>query len=171
MKTINDLSFIGLMVVFVVSFSRCSTAQKLQKEAPLDIGDVYFQRWTGGVKGAGSGLNIFIPTEQSAVILDSVYFREKVAKLELTETDDSHLYIGRFKTAFNEPDTDLVLSSDQKEEYSNQLPKKKQELPFEISDTECIVSYRKGEKQYYFKISNIQEKEPLLYPSTPPNHN
>ena len=153
----------------MASFSQCSTAQKLQKNAPTQFGDVYCQKWTAGVKGGGSGLNLFIQTDSKTYehsVFDSVYFRGKYVKLEIKETNQGLMYIGRFKTEFNQP-KDIVISSDSNEEYDNQLPQKTEVIPFELKDNECVVSYIKDDKTLYYKISNVQQREPLSYPSAP----
>ena len=149
----------------MASFSQCSTAQKLQKNAPTQFEDIYCQKWTAGVKGGGSGLNLFISAKDKSIQLDSVYFRGKATKLEV-KSGDLQLYIGRFKTEFNQP-KDIVISSDSNEEYDNQLPQKTEVIPFELKDNECVVSYIKDDKTLYYKISNVQQREPLSYPSAP----
>ena len=152
----------------MVSFSQCSSALKLQKEAPITFGEVYCQNWVAGVQGVGAGLNLFIPVTDLSIVLDSVYFRGKVTKLELRQ--DNLLYVGRFKTNLNQS-KDIIMSSDPKEEYANQMPVKEKEIPFQLEDDECVVSYKKNEKVLYYKISNIIQKTPLNYPSASPNQN
>ena len=63
---------------------------------------------------------------------------------------------------------DIILSSDMKEEAKNELPQPIEEMPFEINDDECVITYRKGKRTFYYKISNIQMEQPLHYPSAPP---
>lgn len=166
MKVIHHLSYFIIMLVFMASFSHCSSAQKLQKNAPVEFGDVYCQSWVAGVKEGGSGLNLFIPVTDTSISLDSVFFRGKVAKLEFSQ--ENSLYIGRFKTEFNQP-KDIILSSDPKEEYANKMLQKETLIPFDLKDDECVVSYKKENDINYYKISNIKQKEPLNYPSAPPN--
>lgn len=167
MKVIKHISSLILMLVLMASFSQCSSAQKLQKEAPTQFGEVYCQNWVGGVKGAGSGLNIFIPVKDASIVLDSVYFRGRTSKLEL-KPDNTQLYIGRFQTEINQP-KDIVLSSDPKEEYVNQMPKKETGIAFKLNNDECVVSYQSDGKTMYYKILNVKEKDALHYPSSPPN--
>lgn len=169
MKILNRISFLVVMLVLTASFSQCSSAQKLQERAPTQFGDVYCQSWTAGVQGGGSGINIFIPTLDNTVVFDSVYFRGKATKLEV-KPNNKQLYIGRFITDTNQP-KDIILSSDSSEEYENQMPKKQQTIPFDLKDDECIVSYIKDEQILYYKITNIEQKEPINYPSAPPNQN
>ncbi len=171
MIVIKRISSFILMFIFMTSFSQCSSSKKLQSKTPIEFGDAYFQKWVAGVKGGGSGINIFIPINESIseeFILDSVYFRGKVAKLEV-KPNDKTLYIGRFKTGFNTMKPDIIMSSDSKEEYGNQLPKIEEKIPFDLKDNECIVSYKKSDKTKYYKIENIIEKQAQHFPSVPPN--
>ncbi|MFD2916991.1 hypothetical protein [Psychroserpens luteus] len=171
MKSLKQISFSMVMLILMASFSQCSTAQKLQEKAPTQFGDVYFQKWTAGVKGGGSGLNLFVPVKDKSVRLDSAYFRGKAVKFEIREANEGLLYVGRFKTEFNQPKQDMIMSSDPNKEYGNQLQKKTSAIPFELKDDECVVSYIKDGKILYYKISNVNERESLNYPSAPPNKN
>ncbi|MBR9846987.1 MAG: hypothetical protein GYB35_13165, partial [Algicola sp.] len=104
----NILALIG-MLVLMASFSQCSSAQKLQKRAPVEFGQVYAQKWVAGVKGGGSGINVFIPVKNTSVVLDSIFFRGQKAKLEFNK-DKETFYVGRFQTPMNQKQ-DIILSS------------------------------------------------------------
>lgn len=166
MKSLKRISSLIVMLLFMASFSQCSTAQKLQKKAPFELGEVYAQEWVAGIKGGGSGINVFIPVSDTSISLDSMFFRRQKVKLEFINGNQMQ-YVGRFSTEFNEPN-DIILSSDMKEESKNKVPKLKKEMPFEINDDECIITYKKGDKTMYYKISNIIIKK-LHYPSASPN--
>lgn len=158
---------LGCFICFVMaSFSQCAPAEKLLNTAPLDIQQVYFQKWIAGVEGGGSGLNIFIPVEESAIVLDSVFFRGKGAKLEYQASNPTQ-YIGRFISDFNKK-KDVIISSDPKDEMQNELPKKDPSFPFEINDNQCVVSYKEGGTTKYFKIDGVIEKQGIPYPGAPP---
>ena len=153
--------------MIMTSFLQCSSSQTLQEKAPTTFGEVYFQRWNAGIQGGGSGINLFIPVVDTNVVLDSVYFRGKSAKLE-TKPQNKSLYIAYFKTELNQP-KDIVMSNNPLDEYKNQLPIQKERIPFKLKDSECVVSYKDGSITKYFKIENITEKETINYPSAPNN--
>ena len=148
-------------------FSQCASTLKLQKEFPLEIGKVYYQHWVAGVKGGGSGDNLFIPivANKNNIILDSVYFKGKQVKLELK---NSSLYVGRFASKANQKQ-DIILSNEPYAEYGNPIPEIPKKIPFELKESECIVTYLEGNKTRYYKISNITKKESERYPSAPLN--
>jgi len=155
------------MLLVMASFSQCSSAQKLQDKAPITIGKAYCQSWIAGVEGGGAGLNIFIPVIDNSIILDSVYFRGKAAKLEVKQ-EENILYVGRFPSDFNQK-RDIIMSSDPKAEYGNEMPNISKKIPFELKNNECVISYKEGKTTKYFKVDNVVEKDLVPYPSAPPN--
>ena len=167
MKALKYISSITMLSFVMVAFSQCSSTKKLQEKAPMTLGDVYCQRWIAGVQGGGSGLNIFIPAQDNAIMLDSVYFRGQVTKLEFSQ-NNKPMYVGRFLTSVNQR-RDINMNADAKAEYGNIPPAIDNKIPFELKDNECVVSYKKGKKTKYFKIGNIVEKDLIPYPSAPPN--
>ncbi|WP_299223659.1 hypothetical protein [uncultured Psychroserpens sp.] len=168
MRSLKQISFLILMLVIMTSFSRCMPSQyQLQKESSINFDEAYSQKWTSGIKDGGSGVDVFITVNDSSIQLDSMYFREQRVKLNLIE-GNKRLYVGRFKIIGNQQH-DIILSSDSKEEHDNTMPKKRQEIPFDLQDNECVISYIKANKTYYYKILNIEMRQPLNYPSAPKN--
>ncbi len=155
------------MLSILASFSQCSSSKNLQKNAPLELAQVYFQKWIAGVEGGGSGLNIFIPVTDNSIVLDSVYFRGKAAKLELKQ-QDSMFYVGRFISDLNTK-KDIIMSNEPYAEYGNEMPKTSIKIPFELKENECVISYKEGKETKYFKVDNIVEKDLIPYPNAPPN--
>jgi hypothetical protein len=167
MKTLKTISFLILILLVMASFSQCSSSKKLQKKAPLTLDQVYYQKWIAGLEGGGAGLNIFIPTGDASIKLDSVYFRGKAAKLEVNNLNRT-IYIGRFISDFNKK-KDLIMSNEPNAEFGNVMPKIPQKIPFVLKDNECIISYKDGKITKYFKVNNVIEKNLIPYPSAPPN--
>ncbi len=161
MKLVKQILGLVILTFIMASFSQCSSAQKLQNEAPTAIGEVYFQKWIAGVEGGGSGVNIFIETLSNDTKLDSVYFQGQVAKLEVKPGTENE-YIGRFISDFNKKE-DMVFSSDPNKEYGNKPPQLPVKIPFELNDDECVISYSENDKTKYFKLKNIKEKESINY--------
>jgi len=164
MNTIKKITqFVGLILVSL-SFSQCASTMKLEKESPISFGEVYTKSWVAGVKGGGSGTNIFIETKTGDIVLDSVYFRGKVSKLEVKPGNNT-LFIGRF----------LFTSNTRQNLFSNDLGTVKLEskdFPFQLKENECVVSYIIDTKTKYYKIGNIIERQTDALPmSTLPNKN
>ena len=161
MKTSKSILTLLLAFLITSSFLGCSSTRKLQKENSFIIGQVYYQNWVSGIKGGGSGMNLFIPmlTNPKNIVLDSVYFRGKQAKLQL---NNDTIFIGRFKNSTNlKPD--IIMSNTPYAEYGNQVPEIHKKKPFEQSADECIVSYSIKNKTLYFKITDVIKKESVQY--------
>lgn len=166
MKSVTNIL---LMVLIMVNFSNCSSAQKLQKESPVNVGKAYYQYWVAGVKGGGAGMNLFVEIDNSLnkpIQFDSIYFRGKVSKIEI-KPNNKRLLIGRFSSKINQK-KDIIMSNKPNAEYGNEMPKLKEKIPFNLKDDECVVSYKEGDKTKYFKIENIVEEKPNYFPSAPP---
>lgn len=164
MKTIKKIIHITVFILVIGSFLQCATSMKLEKESPVKFIEAYTKSWMAGVKGGGSGNNIFIKTKPSNIVLDTVYFRGKISKLEV-KPQDSTLFMGRF----------LFTSNTRKDLLISQTDKKESEMidfPFTLKDNECVVSYMYKEKRNYYKIGNIIERQTDALPmSVPPNKN
>ncbi|MDD7885885.1 hypothetical protein [Flavivirga sp. 57AJ16] len=147
-----------LFLLIALGFLQCASTQKLEDTLPLEIGDVYYQHWISGVKGEAAGYNVYIPIKSNPnnIVLDSLYFKGKQVALELK---NASVFVGHFKPETNQKH-DIIMSSDPLAEYGNPVPETTKKSPFELKDTECIVSYQKGNKTLYHKISNIIKKAP-----------
>lgn len=164
MRRVKEYMGLGILMIVTASFSQCSSAKDFQEKPPVELGETYYQRWIGGIEGGGAGLNIFVTAKDDAVVLDSVYFRGKAAKLE-TKEQAPLLYIGRFISDINQK-KNMVINA---EPTSDEKPIKEEKIPFELKDNECIISYRDNGVSKYFKISKLVEKEMIAYPSAPPH--
>lgn len=146
--------YLSVSILSSFFFMQCSSAQKLQKNTAFETSPVYFQKWVAGVKGGGSGINVFIPitTELKGVTLDSLYFRGNRVALQ-TKPSSPKLYIGR-----------IIGNTNQKEGYKSNGDK----ISFDLKDNEAVVSYSEEGKVKYFKIENISEKPMQQFPTAPP---
>lgn len=126
---------------------------KLEKNSPTELENVYYQKWNAGTQEGGSGVNVFIKIKDASVTLDSLYFRGQVTELKV-KPNNHLLYVGRFKS-------NISASNDKSQESSD--------FPFELKDNEGVISYFKDNKVRYFKISNIEQRVTINYPSSPSN--
>jgi len=166
MKHFLNIFFASILVVL---FTQCSSAQKLQDRTPFSIDEVYSQKWIAGVQGGGSGINVLIKLKGNNhnVVFNSIYFRGKVTKLEINP--DRNFCIGRFSTPFNKKQ-DVILSDEPNAEFGNEAPIIPKEIPFDLKDNECVISYTENNNTKYFIIEDIKEKQMISYPSPPPSN-
>ena len=135
-------------MVIMASFSQCSSAYKLQKNAPKSLGESYFEQWVSGMAQGPSGINVFIKVEDDNIQMDSVYFRGKGIKL-VKDSSDNMLYVARFISKSTNKE-DMMMSSDSKQEYGNKAPEIPKKIPFDLKANECIVSYQLNGKTLYY---------------------
>jgi len=149
---------IGLVIISI-SFSQCASTIKLEQNIPNAIGECYYQNWVAGVKGGGSGTNVFIQTKDENITLDSVYFRGQVAKLNVKPANKM-LFIGYLKSSTNMQNIE-VSESNLKAKYAD-------DIPFELKNDECVVSYLDNGKVKYFKIQDLKGKTMNTLPMSAP---
>lgn len=147
-------------------FTQCATTQ-VDSKPPVAIVDAYAESWVAGVRGGGSGTNVFV-TVSEAMALDSLYFRGKTAKLRPLQLSKNHGYVARFSNSANS-ERDLVMHSDPKKEYGNTVAVERNSntFPFQIKPNQAMVSYQKGKQIRYFLIENISTRKSKEFPSAP----
>ena len=170
MRRLKTMIFSIAMFSLLSSFSQCSDERKLEDKVPLEFGDVYYRNLPRAIRDLPSVKTLYIPinTPNPNVELDSVYFKGRSAKLEVSE-QNKKLYLARIVTQ-PEYSEDIIMSSDMAEEHQNKLPKMIQNIPFELRPNECIISYIQAGKTKYYKISNIKQKRFDDVPMVPRNN-
>jgi len=153
-------SFILMALISFFSLATCATAKKLDKVPPTGITEAYYQNWVAGVQGGGSGTNIFIKTSSQDIVLDSVYFHNKVAKLSAQQSMPL-FYIGRFSNDMNKEWENTNKNHTKRSEIK---ASEMANFPFQLKTNECVVSYMQDEKRKYFKISELEKKASDEYP-------
>ncbi len=145
------------VVLLVITTNQCASAKKTQIKAPFKLGQVYYE-WTLDDKGGGAEKSLYVPiiSKDNSIILDSVYFQGEVTKLERI---NNSLFIGKFKTTATEK-PDIIMSSNPHEEYGNsfQKPLQRNDIPFDLNNTQCVISYKEGNKISYFTIGGVIKK-------------
>lgn len=160
MKQLINILF-GSAILF--SFAQCGNGKelsyKLQETPVFKTTEAIYQSWVAGVRGGGSGINVMFksPNTDENIVLDSLYFRNKKAKIERK----GDLYIARFKTKTNQQ-PNLIMHSDSKQEYGNKAPIKV-DFPFKLENNEAVIQYMEKEKIKFVKI-RLAHKPAELYP-------
>ncbi len=135
------IKYITLSFFVIFGLMRCASTQKLQNKPPFEIGQITYT-----LQNANNAVDsIYVPmtSNPKQIILDSIYFKGKRAKLIKLE---SNVYVGRF------PKQDMVMSNKPLAEHENTLPEVPIKLPFDLKDDECVISYSNNSKIYYLKL-------------------
>ncbi|WP_299767158.1 hypothetical protein [uncultured Dokdonia sp.] len=143
---------LSISVLLFLTMSQCASFEKLS--TPEFIGDAsYYRTWVAGVKGGGSGMDFYIDINDvpASVELLTLYFKEYNAQVFF----EANRYVAHFKTPMNTSTTNGSTP--------DITPKKKP--PFEITEEEAILMYKKEGKEYYTKIQKITNKGHIAFPS------
>lgn len=136
-------------------FTQCASSQNTEKTSPMKLTDAYFQKWNSPIKEGGSGFLVYLPIEESSDIqLEYAYFKGKKIKLERKAREA--VYVGKYGSRAKKKN--LIMSSDPKEEYGNELPELPEKIPYELKEGECVIEYTKNGEKGHFKLDNLPEK-------------
>ncbi len=172
MNFFQKLGVLLSLSALTFSFSQCASAKKtmeITKTIELSkksSSEVYYQSWVAGVRGGGSGTDLYI--SKSSVgnkELITAYFMKKIVAFD-TLTKGSKMFIARFKGEANKI-FDIEMNADAVNEYGNKVLAEKTDFPFNLKPNEAVVSYLENKKIKYLKLTNISKKESLAYPSAP----
>ncbi len=162
MKTLITIT-VSILVMTI--FTQCSSAQQFDEEPPFTISKAYYQDWVGGRQGSSGTLITFEITSEISkeVRLDSLFFSNKICKLEATSFNKKYSIIGNFsKNTYVE--RNIIMDVDPQKEMANKVPDVAINFPFELSDNECVISYIIKEKKHYFKVTDLKKEKTIFYP-------
>jgi hypothetical protein len=152
MKSLLPLTF------FIFLFS-CN-ATKFVKEPPFKIVDAKYQYWYGGREGVkGISVKIMLKDIADSVTFEHIYFKNKKLNASLTKVKNLKLLSANINTGSRVPG--LQMHQDPKKEYGNTLPKSQKDFPFKLQGNEAVISYKKNNKTYFYKV--ILKKDKDLY--------
>ena len=169
MKRLKFASVAFGLFIITVLFLNCNSSKNtnstysFSQNPPFTMVEAYSQKWMAGVQGGGSGTNIYFKmiNIEPGTSINEIYFRNKTTK---ANPYNESQYIGYYK---NEVNDDVIMDSDPNKEAKNTPPNP---FPFVLTENEAVIGYMFKGKNYYFKVSNITEKEILAYPMSNPNN-
>jgi hypothetical protein len=152
-----------ILLFFLSGITTCFSQVVISKYFETKIKKVYYQNWVAGVRGGGGGTGFYIEFTNKLskdFVLTQLYFRNK--KVKITESPDN-LYIANLNRNINQRKQDEITDD------ANDSPKEVIiKTPFPITENEAILEYTYRNMKRYYKISKIEEKEMLMYPSAKP---
>ena len=152
--------------IFVIGISGCAGGKDylLEQNPPFTVSSAYFQKWVAGIKEGGSGTKVHITIEniKEEISVKEIFFGDRILSAHRhPQKIDS--YSSDFK---DEARQDVVMDGDAVKESQNTPPEKS---PFSLGKNEAILSYTIKGEMHYYKISNLEEKPLIAYPSSNPN--
>ena len=157
MKTYIKL-ILGAFIFF--GLYSCANSKKAREGAPVSFQKPFYTITEAKSSEDQRILELFLPLNsqiQSSIVLDSVYFRGRSAKLE-TLSENAEILVGRFKMHSSQANDDRIMSSDPREEYGNKPPIVLQDFPFDLKADQAMVSYQRQGDTRHFKVTGIQKQ-------------
>lgn len=152
-----------ILLFFLSGITTCFSQVVISKYFDTKIKKAYYQSWVAGVRGGGGGTNFSIEFKEKLskdFVLNQLYFRSNKGKI--TKLTDNVYFTNQVRNINRREQEEITDDANisQKEEITK--------TPFPISENEAILEYTYKNQKRYYKISKIEEKEMLMYPSARP---
>ncbi|NHF59129.1 hypothetical protein FK220_007245 [Flavobacteriaceae bacterium TP-CH-4] len=156
-----------LLLLLLSILSACATKKKLENKAPFSLGEVYAQPWIIEDQPAEVGYDVFIPIRSLDVakaVLQNLYHKGQMVALVIELQETGHVAIARLD-ANDFQKGDIIMHADPKKEVGNQPPILiSKPLPFELTETQAVISYLQKDKVRYVMIDGIRINPVVSYP-------
>jgi len=127
----------------------------------------YFESWTGGAPGSGSGLTLYFPSSiLEGHSLQAVYFQGMQNTRASFTSTDKQMLVTRFQLVGTPGERNL----DPKNEYGNKAPQL-EDVPFKLLKNQAVIAFDLDGGTQYVKLVHITQRETIAYPSAPPQRN
>jgi hypothetical protein len=151
-------------IISVILFLNCANTKQqlyhLEKQSPFKIEKATYHEWVAGVKGGGAGIDISLIIKEydtTKVVLDSVFFRGKKAKI----ADSRGVFVAYFRLNSNLQEELIVPKNPQEKVLESDKAIKK--FPFiNLTNEEAVVSFVENNKTKYIKIK-LTKTPSVLY--------
>lgn len=166
---LKNIILLLTMPFLLISFSNCGTKKNMEQQLtfeqdpPFVIEDAYYQNWAGGVQEAGKGVNLHanLKSIEKDVVILSFYFQDQILEARFTKQAPKE-YVAYWRMD-NIPDS--IMHADEIQEAQN-TPRPS--FPFDLKKDEAVMEYWFGGDRFFYKLSDITEKQMISYPGAKP---
>lgn len=172
MKKLNKLISFTIIATFLLSFVACGVTKdsfKLEKRPPFLISQVYNKQWASGIRDGSVGDDVYVSIEKfkrrdADITFQQLFFKDQVANLRKpAEYRNQFLESSNhFVAFFKDGNTNEAFQTETDEEPES-LPLT--QFPFELTDTEAVISYEYFGRTRYYKIPFVKTVSRIGYPS------
>ena len=149
-----------VIVILTIGFFQCKSLS-FDQNPPFTVNSATYIYNVGGMPGSSSATIHINYSATKNITFERIYFQGREAKVQLENIKNKTFLKGFFNTSTIQSKEDLILHKDGKKEVGNSLPKKK--IPFELKDTEAVISYKEGDTVKYYKIENVKKGKTKFY--------
>ncbi|MGB6153380.1 MAG: hypothetical protein WBG48_15480 [Pricia sp.] len=157
-------SFIYPLLITVLLIS-CGSKKSLETTAPFSLGETYAQQWNIRDRPAAGGYEVVITilslTEEKAA-LKNLYHLGKMAPVSIELRNIGTVAVAEFGPVSTTKSTAADTTSANTKIDKNT---EKEVFPFELTETQAVISYVEKKKVRYYKIDGIQRNLPITCPN------
>ena len=139
----------------------CKSQKETTSVSEVNAKESYYQYWTAGVRGGGSGIDIHLKFEkplEKETTLDKVQIQNMISS-QVTKIDENNYLIG-VKTDGNQ----RILDENPSNEYGNTPPIIDNKTKDTLKEGTLKLFFKKNGKTTIQTLENIKQKELLAYP-------
>ncbi|TMM58905.1 hypothetical protein FEE95_05595 [Maribacter algarum] len=155
-----------LILISSILIVACSSQKKLETSAPFTLGEVYGQNWIVENAAKDSGYEVVIPVmslDENEAVLQNLYHKGKMVDISIELRDFGMIALAEYsKEDLLKKDILVPEAPNSKKKKDN---KKMELFPFELRDTEAVLSYLQKDKVKYIKLSGIRQNPVVIYES------
>ena len=157
---------LSLLAICTLLLAACSTQKKLETAVPFSLGEVYGQKWRVENATNDSGYEVIIPIirlDEKEAVLQNLYHKGKMVELAIELRAIGTIAIAAYSKKDLLKKEFLVPHTSIKKRRKN--AKKMELFPFELRETEAVLSYLQNDKVKYVKLTGIRQNPIAVYPS------
>jgi len=150
--------YIIIPAFFSLAFA-CKSS-KVQSKLPFKLIEYTYYYWSGGQAGV-KGTNVVIKglnKNLNNFIADSIYFNNKVVKIETHIKKDTIILMGYFTNA--RPIVTLELEPEARKTLQTTIIKN----PYHLNKNEAVITYFYNGKKLFYKLVGLVETNKKYYP-------
>ena len=156
MNLLRRASYVSALAIVFSFIYQCSSSKvetsQFESSTAFKVEPIVFQEWYAGLKVGGTGINVFVPVVNKSddIVIDSIYFRNLKGKL--VQKNDKY----------------VAILKNHSPNYTFTIAEKSNDYPFDLSQSECAISFIENGETKYFKTTNLNEVAGIYYENGPP---
>mgnify|MGYP000613279659 CR=1 FL=1 len=152
MKSVTSLLLITLML------SSCGAKKSLEIAAPFTLGEVFAQKWVLEDSPATQGYEVVISIlslSEDEAVLKNLYHKGKMVPIEIKLKEIGTVGVAEIGITTGENNAADTIPSEPEQDA----------FPFDLTETQAVISYVQNKKVRYYRIDGIQRNLPVSYPT------
>lgn len=156
------ISTLSIILISLIVFGQSCKTNVASTKVPYSIDEKTYFDWVGGKEGTrGTTIRITGFSQTLNLSFSKVYFQNHEYQVVPSFKGNDFVLSSTKSEFYNK---DRVMSSNPKDEYGNQVPPKKEKIPFDLKEDEAVIVYAINGEDAYYKISGMKKLETVYRP-------